>query len=100
MITSILTILTLLIMEDEEGDDAKILALPVNALYPYHRDVHSYSDLPKLLLQQIVHFFEHYKDLEEGKWASVHRWEGPEEAGTFIKAAIETYETSEAETAA
>ena len=53
-----------LLMEDEAGLDEKIISVPVDKLHPYYRDVSSYRDLPKILLDQISHFFAHYKDLE------------------------------------
>ncbi|MDE0994900.1 MAG: inorganic diphosphatase, partial [Rhodospirillales bacterium] len=57
-----------LIMEDESGIDEKILCVPVDELHPYYSDVASIRDLRPVLLDQIAHFFEHYKDLESGKW--------------------------------
>ncbi|MFN3960247.1 MAG: inorganic diphosphatase [Parvularculaceae bacterium] len=63
-----------LLMEDEKGVDEKILAVPVDALNPFYKDVKTHKDLPPLLVQQIEHFFRHYKDLEPGKTASVGAW--------------------------
>ncbi len=63
-----------LLMEDEKGVDEKILAVPVDALNPFYKDVKTHKDLPPLLVQQIEHFFKHYKDLEPGKTASVGEW--------------------------
>lgn len=63
-------------MTDESGEDAKILAVPVDKLTSLYQHVHEPSDLPPLLLAQIQHFFEHYKDLESGKWVRVDGWEG------------------------
>lgn len=63
-----------LIMEDEAGGDEKILAVPVDALYPFYKDVRNYNDLPQIMCDQISHFFQHYKDLEKGKWVTVVRW--------------------------
>ncbi len=63
-----------LLMSDEKGVDEKILAVPVDALNPFYRDVKTYEGMPPLLLQQIAHFFSHYKDLEPGKGASVGEW--------------------------
>jgi inorganic pyrophosphatase len=60
-----------LLMSDEKGVDEKILAVPVDALNPFYADVETHEDLPPLLVQQITHFFTHYKDLEPGKSASV-----------------------------
>jgi inorganic pyrophosphatase len=60
-----------LLMEDENGIDEKILAVPVDELNPYFDGIENYSDLPKIMLDQIDHFFRHYKDLEKGKWVQV-----------------------------
>ncbi len=62
-----------LLMEDEAGGDEKILAVPVDSLHPFYTDVQNYTDLPTVLIDQIGHFFQHYKDLEKGKWAKVSR---------------------------
>jgi len=77
-----------LMMEDEAGQDEKILAVPHPKLHPFYDDVKTYSDLPLTLLQQIEHFFAHYKDLEEGKWVKVTGWRGPDEAAQVILDAI------------
>ncbi|MCB1865858.1 MAG: inorganic diphosphatase [Chromatiales bacterium] len=67
-------------MTDESGDDAKVLALPIDKLCKTYRRVDSFRDMPEELLNQIAHFFEHYKDLDEGKWVRVGGWAGVEEA--------------------
>ena len=74
-----------LIMEDESGIDEKILCVPVDELHPYYSDVTSIRDLRPVLLDQIAHFFEHYKDLERGKWVKVQRWGEAEEATDLIR---------------
>ncbi len=79
----------MLLMEDEAGPDEKIIAVPVDDLNPYFSGVRSYEDLPAILRDQIVHFFRHYKDLEEGKWVKVVRWATASEAAARIQAAIE-----------
>ena len=63
-----------LLMEDEAGGDEKILAVPVDALHPFYSGVQSYRDLPPIMCEQIAHFFQHYKDLEKGKWVTIVRW--------------------------
>ena len=78
-----------LMMEDESGIDEKILCVPVDKLHPYYQNVVSYRDLRPVLIEQIAHFFTHYKDLEKGKWAKVQGWEGPESANDLIRAGIE-----------
>lgn len=78
-----------LMMTDEAGQDEKILAVPVEKLNPYYKNVRSYTDLPEILIRRIAHFFEHYKDLEEGKWVKIEGWHGPEVAEKIILEAIE-----------
>jgi len=77
-----------LIMEDEKGPDEKIVAVPVDELHPYFVDVHSYRDLPPNLCNQIAHFFQHYKDLEMGKWVRIGDWVEAGDAASLIMAAI------------
>ena len=76
-------------MKDEKGADEKILAVPVDALNPYYADVEEYTDLPQILLEQIAHFFAHYKDLEPGKWVKVQGWESAGHAAQLITESIE-----------
>ena len=77
-----------LLMEDEAGGDEKIIAVPSSKLTQRYDKVKTYSDLPEITLQQIQHFFEHYKDLEPGKWVKVLRWGGPEDAHRLIAEGI------------
>ena len=76
-------------MEDESGIDAKLIAVPVDKLSVIYRDIKEATDLPALLLQQIEHFFEHYKDLEKGKWVKVQGWADAAEAKVEIIKAVE-----------
>lgn len=78
-----------LVMEDECGQDEKIVAVPSSKLTKRYEKVHSHTDLPEITLQQIEHFFSHYKDLEPGKWVKVLRWDGAEVAAELILAAVE-----------
>jgi inorganic pyrophosphatase len=78
-----------LLMEDEAGNDEKILAVPVDKLHPYYSDVGSYRDLPPMMIEQIAHFFQHYKDLERGKWVTIVRWVETEDAERIVMEAIE-----------
>ncbi len=78
-------------MEDESGIDAKILALPVDKLTQQYLNIKSLQDLPVGTLEAIRHFFEHYKDLEKGKWVKVQGWEGIEPAKQEIIAGIQRY---------
>ncbi len=73
-----------LLMEDEAGGDEKIVAVPVPRLTKRYNRIKTYSDLPEITLEQIQHFFEHYKDLEPGKWVKIVRWGGAEEAQKLI----------------
>ena len=74
-------------MTDEAGEDTKLLAVPIDKLTPLYANIQSPRDLPELVLSQIAHFFEHYKDLEPGKWVKVEGWVGPEEAKAEIMGA-------------
>jgi inorganic pyrophosphatase len=75
-------------MEDDAGGDEKILAVPSPKLTKRYINVHDYADLPQITLEQIRHFFEHYKDLEPGKWVKVIGWGDAAEARQFITEAI------------
>lgn len=77
-----------LMMEDEGGQDEKILAVPFSKLTPLYDNIKSYKDLPELLIKQIGHFFEHYKDLEPGKWVKVKEWRDGEGAAKLIDEGI------------
>jgi len=79
-------------MTDESGDDAKILAVPHDKLSTLYRGVQDFRDLPGLLLEQIAHFFEHYKDLDEGKWVRVEGWGGVDEAKQEIMNSVRMYQ--------
>ncbi len=72
--------IAVLFLEDEAGGDEKLLAVPVDATFPYYEKVETADDLPTIVRQQIEHFFTHYKDLEPEKWTRVGRWGGRDEA--------------------
>jgi len=78
-----------LIMEDNAGQDEKILAVPSPGLTRRWDHVSNYSDLPEITLLQVEHFFEHYKDLEPGKWVRIGDWFGADKAEELIKLAID-----------
>jgi len=78
-----------LVMEDNAGQDEKIIAVPCTELTKRYDHIHDYSDMPEITLQQIEHFFEHYKDLESGKWVKIGDWHSADEAKRMIVAAIE-----------
>jgi len=81
----------LLEMTDESGDDAKILAVPVDKLCRQFRGAHGPEDMPPGLTDQIAHFFEHYKDLDEGKWVRVKGWRDGEAAKQEIVNSVELF---------
>ncbi len=78
-----------LVMSDEAGQDEKVVAVPSLKLTRRYENIRNYSDLPEITLQQIEHFFEHYKDLEPNKWVKIERWGDAEEARQMIQQAIE-----------
>ena len=81
-------------MTDESGEDAKILAVPVDKLAVQYRSVEKLEDLPVLLLEQISHFFQHYKDLENNKWVKIDGWVGTDEAKAEILASVERFQNA------
>jgi inorganic pyrophosphatase len=85
-------VLGVLKMTDEAGGDAKILAVPVEKLLPLYSSLKTVEDVPELTLRQIQHFFEHYKDLEKGKWVKVEGWAGPDAAKEEILNGVKAYE--------
>jgi inorganic pyrophosphatase len=78
-------------MEDDAGDDSKLLAVPIDKLSALYRSVRSPRDLPEIVTSQITHFFAHYKDLEPGKWVKVIGWTEAEEARREIVEGIDRY---------
>ena len=79
-------------MSDESGQDAKVLAVPISKLSTLYDRVQTAEDLPRMLLEQIGHFFEHYKDLEAGKWVKIEGWADAAAAKTEIQNSVERYE--------
>jgi inorganic pyrophosphatase len=79
-------------MEDEAGGDAKVLAVPVDDICPLFEHWKSIGDVPEIRLRQIQHFFEHYKDLEAGKWVKVIGWAGVEVAHEEVMNGVKRYE--------
>jgi inorganic pyrophosphatase len=80
-------------MSDEAGRDSKVLAVPHDKLTTLYKDVKEPQDLGSLLLDQIAHFFENYKDLEAGKWVKVEGWRGSDAARDAVIAAVEAAKT-------
>lgn len=85
-------VIGMLKMTDEAGVDAKLLAVPTNKLSTMYKDVHSYQDMPPSLLSSIEHFFEHYKDLEKGKWVKIDGWDGADAARLEIMNSVARYQ--------
>ncbi len=82
---------SLLNMTDDSGPDPKVIAVPLDAMTSLYSDVQGTDDLPKHLLQQITHFYQHYKDLEENKWVKIEGWQGRDAACQEILVSIERY---------
>jgi inorganic pyrophosphatase len=78
-----------LLMSDDKGQDEKILAVPHPKTTAYYDKIATYHDLPQILIDKIQHFFEHYKDLETGKWTKVEGWYGVDKARELIRSAVE-----------
>ena len=81
-------------MSDEAGQDAKLIAVPHDKLTTIYKDVKEVSDLPELLVRQIQHFFENYKDLEAGKWVKVDGWGNAQDAKDEIMKSVAAYEAA------
>lgn len=82
-------------MTDESGPDAKVLAVPVSKLSQMYDHIKKPDDFGKVFLDSIVHFFEHYKDLESGKWVKLAGWEGVEAAKAEILASVKRYKEAQ-----
>lgn len=78
-----------LVMEDDGGQDEKIVAVPANSISARYLDIHNYTDLPEITQRQVQHFFEHYKDLEEGKWVKIDGWRDSATARRMIQEAVQ-----------
>ncbi|AMJ62050.1 inorganic diphosphatase [Bosea sp. PAMC 26642] len=85
-----------MMMEDEGGGDEKIIAVPVPKLTKRYENVHNYTDLPQITLDQIQHFFEHYKDLEPGKWVKLAGWGDARKAKELIVEAMDRAKAAKA----
>ena len=83
-----------LMMKDEAGGDEKIIAVPSSRLTRRYEKIQNFSDLPDISLQQVEHFFAHYKDLEPNKWVKVERWVGADIAKQKIVEGIDRYRNS------
>ncbi len=88
--------IAVLVMEDEEGIDNKIVAIPKAKLDPTFEHYHDVEDIPKIIKSKIKHFFEHYKELEPGKWVKVKEWKHAINAKKIIENAINRYKETKA----
>lgn len=82
-------------MTDESGIDAKILAVPINKLTPQYSHINGPQDVDQLTLDRISHFFEHYKDLETGKWVKIDGWDDAKAAKAEIMSSLKRYKDSQ-----
>ncbi|HEX4180358.1 MAG TPA: inorganic diphosphatase [Caulobacteraceae bacterium] len=89
-------IVGVLLMEDEAGGDEKLIAVPSTKLTRRYEQVTNYTDLPQITLDQIEHFFAHYKDLEPGKWVKIMRWGDVDEARALVIEGIERAKAAKA----
>jgi inorganic pyrophosphatase len=78
-------------MDDEAGGDAKLIAVPIDKVLPIYSHWKTTDDINPMRLKAIQHFFEHYKDLEDGKWVKVIGWEGVESAKKEIADGLANY---------
>jgi Inorganic pyrophosphatase len=85
-----------LLMEDDGGQDEKIIAVPSPHLTLRYEKVHNFTDMPDITRQQVEHFFKHYKDLEPGKWSKILGWKDAEAARRYIVEGIERFQKSKA----
>ena len=89
-------IVGVLLMEDEGGGDEKLIAVPSAKLTQRYADVTTYTDLPQITLDQIEHFFAHYKDLEPNKWVKIQRWGDADEARELVLEGVERAKAAKA----
>ncbi|HUR40957.1 MAG TPA: inorganic diphosphatase [Verrucomicrobiae bacterium] len=81
-------------MSDEAGTDEKVVVVPTTKVSPLYRDVDTVRGLPSIIRDQIAHFFQHYKDLERGKWVKIEGWHGPNDARRTITESVARYKDS------
>lgn len=86
--------LGMLNMTDEAGEDAKLVVVPISKVFGGYSKFNNVTDVPEHTLERIAHFFEHYKDLEKGKWVKVQGWLGVEEAKREIVESVERYQSA------
>ena len=86
-------------MTDEAGEDTKLLAVPIDKVCTLYTEVKEPADVAPLVLAQVAHFFEHYKDLEPGKWVRIDGWEGADAAKAEIKAGVRRFDEAKSKPA-
>ena len=82
----------MLAMTDEAGADTKIVAVPIDKVFNGYSHIKDINDVPQHWRDRIAHFFEHYKDLEKGKWVKIHGWEGPESARAEVRVGMTNFQ--------
>jgi inorganic pyrophosphatase len=85
----------MLLTEDEGGPDAKVIAVPIPKIDPSFAGMRDIAEVPRYILNQIEHFFEHYKELEDGKYVKIRGWESQQVAKRKISEAIERFRAQE-----
>jgi len=83
-----------MMMQDEAGSDEKLLAVPVDKVFNGYSHVHDISQVSKHWLERIGHFFQHYKDLEPGKWVKISGWGDTAQARQIVTDAVERFKAS------
>jgi inorganic pyrophosphatase len=86
----------MLAMKDEAGEDTKVIAVPIDKVFPAYRSVKAIRQLPELTLERIAHFFEHYKDLEKGKWVKIEGWKDAKAAKKEILDGVKRFSATPA----
>jgi inorganic pyrophosphatase len=77
-----------LLTTDEKGEDEKLIAVPSNSVDPSFADINTLDDLGSMMTKRILHFFEHYKDIDENKWVEIGGFRDAEEANSIYIASI------------
>jgi inorganic pyrophosphatase len=83
------------LLTEDEGPDAKVVAAPIPKIDPSFAGVKDIKDVPRYILSQIEHFFEHYKELEDGKYVKINGWESQEVAKRKVSEAIARFRAQE-----
>ena len=86
----------MLAMTDEAGEDTKVIAVPIDKVFPLYQRIKAIRELPELTLERIAHFFEHYKDLEKGKWVKVEGWKDAKAAKREILDGVKRFSATPA----